>query len=148
MTTAVSGRLTFTRDRWLLADLWADQSSLPSIFLAEVIITDVNPSGLNDSTNELDVGTGSRRQSDMVEPKLQVVLQRRDCARNAARFYVLAIEPSLYGDAALVRTWGRIGSLGRQRLDLYASAADAGEALGAWLARKVQRGYSPVTAKV
>ena len=75
----------------------------------------------------------------MVEPKLQVVLQRRDCARNAARFYVLAIEPSLYGDAALVRTWGRIGSLGRQRLDLYASAAEAGEALEAWLARKVRR---------
>ena len=84
----------------------------------------------------------------MVEPKLQVVLQRRDCARNAARFYVLAIEPSLYGDAALVRTWGRIGSLGRQRLDLYASAAEAGEALEAWLARKVRRGYTPVTAEV
>ena len=61
MTTAVSGRLTFTRDRGLLADLWAGQSSLPSIFfLAEVIITDVNPSGLNDSANELDVDTGSR----------------------------------------------------------------------------------------
>ena len=67
----------------------------------------------------------------MVEPKLQVVLQRRDCARNAARFYVLAIEPSLYGDAALVRTWGRIGSLGR-RIEVEA-----------WLARKVGRGYSP-----
>ncbi|MDF1600294.1 WGR domain-containing protein [Mesorhizobium sp. YIM 152430] len=84
----------------------------------------------------------------MVEPKLQVVLQRRDCARNVARFYVLAIEPSLYGDAALMRAWGRIGSLGRQRLDLYASAAEAGEALEAWLARKVRRGYTPVTAKV
>ncbi len=84
----------------------------------------------------------------MVEPKLQVVLQRRDCARNVARFYVLAIEPSLYGDAALMRAWGRIGSLGRQRLDLYASAAEAGEALEAWLARKVRRGYAPVTADV
>lgn len=83
----------------------------------------------------------------MVEPTLQVVLQRRDCAHNVARFYVLAIEPSLYGDAALVRIWGRIGSLGRQRLDLYASAADAGEALEIWLARKVRRGYSPVTDK-
>lgn len=83
----------------------------------------------------------------MVEPKLQVVLQRRDCARNVARFYVLAIEPSLYGDAALMRAWGRIGSLGRQRLDLYASAAEAGEALEAWLARRVGRGYTPVTAR-
>jgi predicted DNA-binding WGR domain protein len=42
----------------------------------------------------------------MVEPKLQVVLERRDCVRNVARFYVLAIEPSLYGDAVLMRAWG------------------------------------------
>lgn len=47
-----------------------------------------------------------------------------------------------------MRAWGRIGSLGRQRLDLYASAAEAGEALEAWLARRVGRGYTPVTAKV
>ena len=36
----------------------------------------------------------------------------------------------------------------RQRLDLYASAAEAGEALEAWLARKIRRGYTPVTAEV
>jgi predicted DNA-binding WGR domain protein len=83
----------------------------------------------------------------MVEPKIQILLQRRDCARNVARFYVLAIEPSLYGDAVLVRAWGRIGSLGRQR-DLYASAGEAGEALEAWLARKVRRGYAPLVSTV
>jgi predicted DNA-binding WGR domain protein len=76
----------------------------------------------------------------MVEPKLQIVLERRDCERNLARFYVLAIEPSLFGDAVLVRAWGRIGSFGRQRLDLYGSAREAGEALGDWLERKIRRG--------
>lgn len=65
----------------------------------------------------------------MVEPKLQIVLQRRDCTCNVARFYVLTIEPSLFGDTALVRAWGRMGSFGRQRLDLYGSAGEAGEAL-------------------
>lgn len=84
----------------------------------------------------------------MVEPKIQILLQRRDCARNVARFYVLAIEPSLYGNAVLVPAWGRIGSLGRQRLDLYASASEAGEALEAWLARKVRRGYAPLVSTV
>nr|WP_292591298.1 WGR domain-containing protein [Mesorhizobium sp.] len=54
---------------------------------------------------------------------------------HVARFYVLTIEPSLFGDAALVRAWGRIGSFGRQRLDLFASAGEADEALDAWLAR-------------
>jgi predicted DNA-binding WGR domain protein len=28
-----------------------------------------------------------------------------------ARYYVLSIEPSLFGDASLIRQWGRIGWL-------------------------------------
>ena len=84
----------------------------------------------------------------MVEPKIHIVLQRRDRARNVARFYVLAIEPSLYGYGVLVRAWGRIGSLSRQSLDLYASAGETSETLEAWLARKVGRGYAPVVSTV
>jgi predicted DNA-binding WGR domain protein len=59
---------------------------------------------------------------------LQVlVLERIDPARNMARFYVLSIEPTLFEDLALVRRWGRIGSAGRERIDLHpvsASRAD------------------------
>jgi predicted DNA-binding WGR domain protein len=74
--------------------------------------------------------------------KLQMlVLERRDENRNMARFYVLAIEPTLFGDSALVREWGRIGSWGRRRLDLYADAQASGEALETWLRRKERRGY-------
>jgi predicted DNA-binding WGR domain protein len=83
----------------------------------------------------------------MVETTLQIVLRRHDSTRNVARYYVLAIEPSLYGEAALVRAWGRIGSLGRQRLDLYATTDAAGEALEVWLARKMRRGYAPVASE-
>jgi hypothetical protein len=32
-----------------------------------------------------------------------VILDRHDPARNMARYYVLSIEPSLFGDTALVR---------------------------------------------
>ncbi|WP_065708777.1 WGR domain-containing protein, partial [Acinetobacter baumannii] len=56
-------------------------------------------------------------------------------------FYVLTIEPSLFGDAALVREWGRIGTLGRRRLDLFAHQVDAREALDSWLSRKQRKGY-------
>jgi predicted DNA-binding WGR domain protein len=74
--------------------------------------------------------------------KLQMlVLERRDKSRNMARFYVLAIEPTLFGDSALVREWGRIGSWGRRRLDLYADAKASGEALETWLRRKERRSY-------
>ncbi|MGY4437513.1 WGR domain-containing protein [Bradyrhizobium sp. LM2.3] len=39
-----------------------------------------------------------------------LVLERRDPARNMARFYVLTIEPTLFGDTALVREWGRVSA--------------------------------------
>jgi predicted DNA-binding WGR domain protein len=53
---------------------------------------------------------------------LQVfVLERIDHARNMARFYVQSIEPTLFEDLALVRRCGRIGSAGRERIDLHPS---------------------------
>ena len=79
---------------------------------------------------------------DTAAHKLQVlVLERREPSRNMARFYVLAIEPALFGDTALVREWGRIGFPGRRRLDLHADMASAAEALDVWLERKTRRGY-------
>lgn len=61
-----------------------------------------------------------------------------------ARFYCLSVERSLFGDVALVREWGRIGTLGRRRLDLYANAAQAQEALRRLAASKLRRGYSSI----
>ena len=73
-----------------------------------------------------------------------LVLERVDPAQNMARFYVLSIEPTLFDDVALAREWGRLGSRGRRRLDLYKDAAQAREALETWLRRKSKRGYRPV----
>ena len=70
-----------------------------------------------------------------------LVLERVDPARNMARYYVLSVEPTLFGDAALVREWGRIGRPGRRRLDLYAMESEARVSLGDWFARKLKRGY-------
>jgi len=77
-----------------------------------------------------------------VSAKVQIlVLERRDAKRNMARLYVLAIEPSLFGDASLVRERGRLGSAGRRRIDLHANRESAAVALDLWLARKRHRGY-------
>lgn len=70
-------------------------------------------------------------------------LERIDASRNMARFYALSIEPTLFGDAALVREWGRIGTPGRRRLDLYPSVANAHDALRRLAKAKVTRGYRP-----
>lgn len=74
--------------------------------------------------------------------KLQMlVLERRYETCNMARFYVLAIEPTLFGDTALIREWGRIGAQGQRRLELHPDHAAAAEALDVWLTRKSRRGY-------
>lgn len=69
------------------------------------------------------------------------ILERRDPTRNMARYYLVAIEPTLFGDTALLRQWGRIGTQGRHRRDLYRNEALAQEALNSWLRRKTNRGY-------
>jgi predicted DNA-binding WGR domain protein len=58
----------------------------------------------------------------MLDDKIQyLVLGRRDPDANMARFYVLPIEVSLFGDAALNREWGRIGTAGQRKIELHAS---------------------------
>lgn len=70
-----------------------------------------------------------------------LVLERRDPSQNVSRFYVLRIEPSLFGDPTLVREWGRIGQRGRQRIEIHQTEEGAAEALESWLRRKQRRGY-------
>ena len=70
-----------------------------------------------------------------------LVLDRCDPTRNMARYYVLSIEPSLFGDATLIREWGLIGQQGQRRIELHESQSRAVEALETWLQRKRRRGY-------
>jgi predicted DNA-binding WGR domain protein len=78
----------------------------------------------------------------MPQDKIQyLILNRRDSAANMARFYVLSIEESLFGDAALIREWGRIGTTGQRKIELYENQGTAVEALETWLRRKQRRGY-------
>jgi predicted DNA-binding WGR domain protein len=44
-------------------------------------------------------------------------LTRIDPARNINRFYIVDVTPTLFGDWALVREWGRRGSPGTVRLN-------------------------------
>ena len=108
----------------------------------------MNRSGAIDSNYALDLALACATIKSMqhidecTDYTLQMlVLERRDESCNMARYYVLSVEPTMFGDVALVRQWGRIGSPGRRRLDLHADDEAAGEALETWLARKVSRGY-------
>jgi predicted DNA-binding WGR domain protein len=70
-----------------------------------------------------------------------LVLDRCDPTCNMARYYVLATEPSLFGETTLTREWGRIGRPGQRRIELYENQSRAVEALETWLQRKRRRGY-------
>src|ERR1700678_3848044 len=76
---------------------------------------------------------------------LHIVLERVDPARNIARYYVLSIEPTLFAKHTLIRRWGRIGSLGRERHQFFGGedASQAQVTLETWLTRKRNRGYAP-----
>ncbi|MCM2500838.1 WGR domain-containing protein [Neorhizobium galegae] len=70
-----------------------------------------------------------------------LLLTRRDPTRNMARFYVLNVEPDLFNGAALTRNWGRIGTKGRFRIDLFESRQEAERRFLALVSSKVKRGY-------
>ncbi len=78
-------------------------------------------------------------------PSLHFVLERVDPVRNIARYYVLSIEPTLFAKHTLIRRWGRIGSLGRERFQFFLGddVSQAQVTLETWLARKRKRGYAP-----
>ncbi len=73
-----------------------------------------------------------------------LTLHRLDPAQNMRRFYRLDLQPDLFGGWDVVREWGRIGSAGRMRIDVYPSQAEALANMEQQLARKQGRGYEPI----
>ncbi|MGA9265909.1 MAG: WGR domain-containing protein [Rhodomicrobium sp.] len=71
-------------------------------------------------------------------------LTRTDPTRNMARFYVLDIQPTLFGEWALLKEWGRIGSAGRLVSCRFASEREAALAMAEHLEAKLRKGYDAV----
>ena len=70
-----------------------------------------------------------------------IYLTKRDPAKNLARFYVLDLQPNLFGEWSLVREWGRIGRAGQGRSALYGEKSQAEAGLARELKRRIRRGY-------
>jgi predicted DNA-binding WGR domain protein len=69
------------------------------------------------------------------------VLDRRDPGADMAEFYVLSIGTSLFGDATLIREWGRIGTSGQPKINLHDGEGAALQVLEMYLRRRQRRGY-------
>jgi predicted DNA-binding WGR domain protein len=68
-------------------------------------------------------------------------LRRIDPAQDMARFYLVSVGRSLFGDFSVVREWGRIGTIGRVRVDLFENEHRALGAFEAIERNKRKRGY-------
>ena len=73
-----------------------------------------------------------------------VYLTKIDASRNMARFYALDLQPTLFGEWALVKEWGRIGQAGQSRSVIYAEQKAAASALERELKRRFKRLYQPL----
>ena len=69
------------------------------------------------------------------------ILRRIDPSRNMARFYELAVQPGLFGDVAVIRHWGRIGTGGQSRETWFPAEDEAARMAGSVLRQKTRRGY-------
>jgi len=70
-----------------------------------------------------------------------IYLERIDVALNMARFYSLAVEIDLFGEAVTIRRWGRIGSFGRQIVAPCSSMSEGFVEITKLAAFKRRRGY-------
>jgi predicted DNA-binding WGR domain protein len=99
-----------------------------------------------DSDMSLDAGTCSGDSLTMSQLFYRLHVQRIDATQNMARFYVLAIEPSLFGNVSVVRKWGRIGTRGQERVHHFENEKQALSLFLDILRKKRRKGYRPFSA--
>jgi predicted DNA-binding WGR domain protein len=66
---------------------------------------------------------------------------RVDPEVNMHRFYRLRLLPDLFGGVSLLREWGRIGTPGRHKIELFPDAGKAADAMLRMYRAKQKRGY-------
>ncbi len=75
-------------------------------------------------------------------------IERVNPETNMYRFYRLRLMPDLFGGVSLLREWGRIGTQGRHRIELFEDTSRAHDAMAALYRAKKKRGYRLVSRKV
>ena len=79
----------------------------------------------------------------MIAQPYQLYVERIAPEKNMARFYALAVRPTLFGEVSVVRAWGRIGTRGQQMVHLFNSESEAVSLFLDVLREKRRRGYKP-----
>jgi predicted DNA-binding WGR domain protein len=79
----------------------------------------------------------------MIVQPYHLYVERIEPEKNMARFYALAVQPTLFGEVALVRCWGRIGTHGQQKVHVFNEERHAIGLFLNLLREKRNRGYRP-----
>ena len=79
----------------------------------------------------------------MLSQPYQLYVERTDAAKNMSRFYAMSIEETLFGQACLIRRWGRIGGRGQIIQHSFESEDEAVRLFLDLLRQKKKRGYHP-----
>ena len=109
----------------------------------EKLIAERNRMRLIDSKLSLDRRHRARDSGGMIAQPYELYIERRDPTRNMARYYVLSIQATLFGDVQLTRRWGRIGARGQAMSHSFAREDDAVRLFLDVLRLKRKRGYGP-----
>lgn len=80
----------------------------------------------------------------MITQPYNLHVEKTDLSKNMARFYAMAIEPNLFGEACLMRRWGRIGTNGRTMSQHFETEREAVAVFLDLLRQKKRRGYAAV----
>lgn len=93
---------------------------------------------------KLVVGLEPNLDSDiqgMEDQQDNIYLHRIDRALNMHRFYSMTIQPTLFGEASLIRNWGRIGTQGQTMIQTFPTPAEASSAFARIQALKRRKAY-------
>ncbi len=91
----------------------------------------------------LDVAAPCEDHAGMISQPYQLYVERKDPARNMARYYAMEIEQTMFGEACLIRRWGRIGKRGQEKQHIFEREEDAVLLFLDLLKQKRARGYLP-----
>jgi predicted DNA-binding WGR domain protein len=82
----------------------------------------------------------------MIAQPYQLYVERRDRAKNMARFYSLSINANLFGELCLTRRWGRIGARGQTMIHHFEREQDAVALFLDLIRQKRARGYRTMSS--
>ncbi|XKM38337.1 WGR domain-containing protein (plasmid) [Rhizobium ruizarguesonis] len=77
----------------------------------------------------------------MIAQPYQLYVERKDRAKNMARYYAMSIDANLFGELCLTRRWGRIGTKGQTLIHHFEREQDAVSLFLELTRQKRARGY-------